>query len=421
LKEYYLNGELKVHELESADSAQPFCIFVAGRSFYGTRQIACLLQAIAATSHPAQIAAAYNTRMGTAFGEAEISAILDKQLVPNGIVVRQAPQFQPPPPTKSVFFFSHPMFKPERVLALSKPLTWLYQPWRALALVSSVLVLLALWHGQLAAAGYDLISIAKLSPLTAPEICLLVALVAASFIAHELGHAAAAQHYNCAPAEIGIGLYLIFPAMFCNVSEIWRLPRLPRVVVNLGGGYFQLLFTGLLLPLQLLTDSYVLTLAIAISLLSMLMTLNPFLRFDGYWIYADWFRLPNLRAQSRRCLHSIVLKLAAGAAARGTLKTGPMPAALYAYAIGSILFFTYFAVYLLRQAGAALQFLGALPAALSELAGPGASAEGAMAVAGKAMISLLVLVGLLFILRLLVAEAVGAVQAWRGMRAQAAK
>jgi putative peptide zinc metalloprotease protein len=73
--------------------------------------------------------------------------------------------------------------------------------------------------------------------------------------------------------------------------------------------------------------------------MAMLVTMNPFFRFDGYWIYSDFFSIPNLRERANE----------AGAAALRSLfggKASPVktPKALRWYAVGSAIFFSGFTV-----------------------------------------------------------------------------
>jgi putative peptide zinc metalloprotease protein len=63
-----------------------------------------------------------------------------------------------------------------------------------------------------------------------------------SLLAHEIGHASACVHYRARPSEIGFVLYLVYPAFYSNVSAAWALRRWQRVIVDLGGVYFELVF-----------------------------------------------------------------------------------------------------------------------------------------------------------------------------------
>ncbi len=122
------------------------------------------------------------------------------------------------------------------------------------------------------------------------------------FVCHELGHASATARFKLVPGDIGFGFYLIFPVFFADVSVIWALSRMKRIIVNLGGIYFQLLLNGLFVAVAYAAPTTHLFLSpiIILNSLVMLHSLNPFLRYDGYWIYSDLFNLPNLRTQSMR-------------------------------------------------------------------------------------------------------------------------
>ncbi|MDQ0497132.1 site-2 protease family protein [Paenibacillus brasilensis] len=59
-----------------------------------------------------------------------------------------------------------------------------------------------------------------------------------SILFHEFGHVVAAYRYGIRPRDIGIGLYMLVPVMFVDLSEAWKLPRKQRVVIDFAGIYF---------------------------------------------------------------------------------------------------------------------------------------------------------------------------------------
>ncbi|AUD04437.1 M50 family metallopeptidase [Spirosoma pollinicola] len=126
-------------------------------------------------------------------------------------------------------------------------------------------------------------------------------------ISHELGHAAASYRFGVKPKEIGIGLYLIFPVLYADVTEIWRLNKTKRVIVNLGGFYVQLLINLLLIWFlvsnfgnadRITISRYLIQLNVAMMVINTI----PFIKLDGYWLYSDLFSLPNLQRQASVCL-----------------------------------------------------------------------------------------------------------------------
>lgn len=121
------------------------------------------------------------------------------------------------------------------------------------------------------------------------------------FFIHEFGHATASNFNGLEAREIGIGLYLIFPVLYTDVTSVWKLSRKERIKVNLGGLYFQLITGCLLILVSLLCTQHVLIKQIiTTNLIIIIYNLNPFFKFDGYWVYSDFFDLPNLHKQTRK-------------------------------------------------------------------------------------------------------------------------
>lgn len=130
---------------------------------------------------------------------------------------------------------------------------------------------------------------------------LIVFMLLSSFF-HELGHASACKYFGVRHGGIGFGLYLNFPVLYTDVTEVWKLNRIQRCVVNMAGVYFQCyLLIGLLVAF-LFTGNEILRYLILIINLGFLMTLNPFFKFDGYWIASDLLGVPNLRDRSKELL-----------------------------------------------------------------------------------------------------------------------
>lgn len=67
----------------------------------------------------------------------------------------------------------------------------------------------------------------------------LFAFMLGSSFFHELGHASACKFFGVRHGGIGFGLYLNFPVLYTDVTEVWKLKRGERCVVNLAGVYFQ--------------------------------------------------------------------------------------------------------------------------------------------------------------------------------------
>lgn len=137
---------------------------------------------------------------------------------------------------------------------------------------------------------------------------LLLFMLASSFF-HELGHASACKRFGIKHGGIGFGLYLNFPVLYTDVTEVWKLDRSKRCVVNIAGVYFQLMCIIPIIVCFMLTDSDVLRYMIIIMNFGFVMTLNPFFKFDGYWMASDILGVPNLRQRSKEIIRYYINKL----------------------------------------------------------------------------------------------------------------
>jgi putative peptide zinc metalloprotease protein len=153
---------------------------------------------------------------------------------------------------------------------------------------------------------------------------------------HELGHSSASSHFNIKPKEIGFGFYIFFPVLYSNVTRIWKLHKNDRVIVNLGGIYFQGIINCIFIVYILLNKeythfTYLLLLIMKTNIFVMAYSLFPFIRNDGYWVISDYFNIPNLNKKS----YSYIVEL--------IKRKEPINYSLMVYSIGQYLFVFYLA------------------------------------------------------------------------------
>lgn len=146
-------------------------------------------------------------------------------------------------------------------------------------------------------------------------VAVLVLLVLTTIV-HELGHALVLTHFGGRPGRMGLMIFYLTPAAFCDVSDAWRLPPRRRALVSLGGLWAQSITFGaggllLWLPLPA-TIGTTLTVYLAISFFFMLANLDPFIKLDGYWIVAHLIDIPNLREHALTAAGEVVGALLVG-------------------------------------------------------------------------------------------------------------
>jgi len=130
-----------------------------------------------------------------------------------------------------------------------------------------------------------------------PTLLLLVfALAVVSAGIHEIGHAAACRYGGATPGGMGMGIYLVWPAFYTDVTDAYRLPRRSRLRVDLAGLYFNALVADATMVAWLVVRKDALLLLVALQVLQMVKQLSPMIRADGYHILADATGVPDLYA-----------------------------------------------------------------------------------------------------------------------------
>lgn len=182
------------------------------------------------------------------------------------------------------------LLPPRPVAALARALRPLYRP----ALALPLLALIAWSHALVYSREL------RVATLLPESYLAIVALVLGSMLFHELGHAAALSRFGGAPGGIGFGLYLLMPTFFAEVSQLWRFPRRRRMVVDLGGAYFQQIAFAAFALAAARTGRMELLAACRMIDVLVLVALNPVFRFDGYWFLADYLAMPKLHGIALR-------------------------------------------------------------------------------------------------------------------------
>ena len=121
---------------------------------------------------------------------------------------------------------------------------------------------------------------------------------------HELGHAYVAKHYGCQVPSIGIAFLVMFPFLYTDTSDAWRLrDHRERLFINFAGILTEFhiailsIFLWAVLPEGVLKSAaYFLATTSLIS--SITINVSPFMRFDGYYIFSDWLKVENLHPRS---------------------------------------------------------------------------------------------------------------------------
>jgi putative peptide zinc metalloprotease protein len=129
-------------------------------------------------------------------------------------------------------------------------------------------------------------------------------------IIHEFAHAFTATKYNVPIPHMGVAVIIFYPVLYTETTGSWRLKdKKQRMHIGLSGViaeiYMAILFLWIWLLSPMGSDIQSISfLVITISLIgSLLINLNPLMRFDGYYILSDLTGYENL--QSRACRFAV--------------------------------------------------------------------------------------------------------------------
>ena len=222
-----------------------------------------------------------------------------------GAAAPPAPTSPPAPPPRATpllaLHFRRVLVSPRATRAVAAALAPLFHPG---VVVAAAAALLAADAWLLRGASLDAAVADTLR--TPPVMLLLLAILLASTLFHEFGHAAACRYGGATPGPIGMALYIIYPAFYTDVTQSYRLGRAGRVRTDLGGVYFNAIFALVLTALYAQTSFAPLLLAIVLVHLELVQQLLPLARLDGYFIVADVIGVPDLFSRVGPILSSLV-------------------------------------------------------------------------------------------------------------------
>lgn len=132
---------------------------------------------------------------------------------------------------------------------------------------------------------------------------------------HELGHALACLKHGARCKEVGIMLLCFTPCLYCDTTDSWKLPsRWQRAGIAAAGMYVELIIASLAAVVWLCTVEGTLhylaaSTMVVCSISTLLINANPLLKYDGYYILADTWNIPNLQEQSRTAANTIIQRI----------------------------------------------------------------------------------------------------------------
>jgi putative peptide zinc metalloprotease protein len=279
--------------------------YLARRGDGGTIQLSRLLHAVAeqcdGRRRYTEIAERVTEELGRPVSADNVRFLVDEKLRPLGVLA-QTDGTSPAPPkadpllalklraavvpagvTRALTTIFRPLFLPPVVLAV-------------LASVVAVDIWLFFVHG---------VAQSTREVIYNPVLLLMVlGLVVLATALHEIGHATAARYGGAEPGVMGVGVYVVWPAFYTDVTDAYRLDRRGRLRTDLGGIYFNGVFVLAVAAAYWITRFEPLLVLVVIQHLQVLQQLLPFLRLDGYYVLSDLTGVPDLFTRIKPTLKS---------------------------------------------------------------------------------------------------------------------
>jgi putative peptide zinc metalloprotease protein len=253
-------------------------------------QVACRIDG---SRDPEAIAALVSAELGRSLNAEQVRYLIAKKLLPLGVVAAEGAPRALPRANPLFALRARGTLLPERLVNLVAAfLRPLFRPPVVVAVVGSVLAV-DYWLFAVHGVGGGIGQVLR-DPV---DLLIVLGLSLAAAVFHECGHATGCRYGGARPGVIGLGIYLVWPSFFTNVTDSYRLSRAGRLRTDLGGLYFNAVFILALAGIYVATSSQVLLLVIAVTHLEMLDQLLPFVRFDGYFILSDLIGVPDLFAR----------------------------------------------------------------------------------------------------------------------------
>lgn len=197
------------------------------------------------------------------------------------------------------------LFDPDALLTRLAPLSrWLFSRsacygWLALLLTSAFVLLLD---------GARLAQAVAEPSFPSPRTALLFVLLYPPLkLLHELAHGLAVKRCGGEVHECGIAMMVLMPLPYVDASASAAFAsKSDRLLVGAAGLFVELGFAAVGGLLWAQGSGLVAEVGLVLLLLGGVSTLlvngNPLLRFDGYYLLADWLEIPNLASRSRRAV-----------------------------------------------------------------------------------------------------------------------
>lgn len=201
---------------------------------------------------------------------------------------------------KHYLFIRVPLFRPDAFLEKTLPIARFFVS--PIFLLMSLLALLA--GGFLVSRQWGVFTHTFLHFFSFEGAVMMMVALSFTKMLHELGHAYTCKYFGGRVATMGVALLVLWPVLYTDTSSSWRLKnRRRRMLIGAAGVMVEIVVAAWAIFLwNFLPDGVWRSLAFMLGtstwLLSLLVNLSPFMRFDGYFLLSDLLGIANLQQRA---------------------------------------------------------------------------------------------------------------------------
>jgi putative peptide zinc metalloprotease protein len=268
----------------------------------------------------ADIAGRVSAASGRPVSPANVCYLLERRLVPLGLVASPDGTLAAPRASHLTTVVARRTLIPAAAVgAIARTFAPLFHP---IVVTGMLLALVGADIGVVGSA--DVLASIRATISTPAHLLAVLGLVLTSMMFHEFGHAAACRYSGGRPGRIGCGIVLVWPALYTDVTDAYRLDRPGRLRTDLGGVYFNAVFAVAMAATWTVTGVAAFGAAVVLVHFEALRQLLPIVRFDGYHILSDLAGVPDLFSRMRPVLADAARRVR-GRLRRGTHRTSGSP------------------------------------------------------------------------------------------------
>src|SRR5271170_5947104 len=190
---------------------------------------------------------------------------------------------------------------------------FVYNRWMTLAAILLFLFEAVVFTAKWSVFGPDIPIYYDFSKKTFSDLVEFWLLLFAIGFVHESAHGLTCKHYGGEVHSMGLMFLYFAPCFYVDVTESWvTATKIQRLATIIAGIWIEMTVCGIAMivwtntqPGQFVHD-FAYKIILITGLAVIVMNLNPLLKLDGYYLFAEWVRVPDLKERSTTFLTSWV-------------------------------------------------------------------------------------------------------------------